>query len=77
MHGGDHGKATYVFVATLIFHYNDIRRETYRLEIKLGEINHEKDKMEYVEQLIRKINYGSENMNVSEEGDACMRLDEL
>ena len=37
--GGDHGKATYLFVARFLFRYNDIRRETYRLEIKLGEIN--------------------------------------
>ena len=41
--GGDHGKSTYLFVAILLFRYKNNMKESYWLELKIGEINEPKD----------------------------------
>ena len=49
--GGDHGKGSYIYLAIVIIRYND-GKVVYRLELKLGEINEEKDKIEFIQELL-------------------------
>ena len=51
--GGDHGKNTCMFLAILLFRHKSTGKETCRLELKLGEINEDKDCLEYIEQLLK------------------------
>lgn len=70
---GDHGKGSYLFIAILLFRYSN-DKEIYRLEIKLGEINEEKDNIDYIEQLIRKILSSFTEMKINKEEDTFMLI---
>ena len=74
--GGDHGKNSYMFLATISIRFND-NRETRRLEIKIGETNEEKCKIEFLKALIKKISYGWTRMNIDSEGDCHMSISDL
>ena len=52
--GGDHGKNTCMFLAMLLFRHKSTSKETCRLELKLGEIDEDKDRLEHIEQLLKK-----------------------
>ena len=56
--GRDHGKNACIFLAILLFRCKSTSKETHRLELKLGEINEDKDRLECIEQLFKKISYG-------------------
>ena len=75
--GGDHGKNSYLFIAILLFRYYDKNKETFRLELKLGEINEVKDRIEHVQQLLIKLSHGFNNMKIDNNGDAHVTLDEF
>ena len=74
--GGDHGKNTFIYMAILLFRYTT-EKETYRLEIKLGEINEEKDKIEFIEQLMSKISSSLGELNINPRGDFYMSISNL
>lgn len=74
--GIDNGKGSYSFLATILMHH-DNNSDPYRLEIKIGEINEEKDNVDCVEQLISKISYGLDQMKINEEEDCSMSLENL
>ena len=50
-------------------------KETYRTELKIWEINEDKDKMEHLEVLLRKTSHGPRLMGINKEGDCCMSID--
>ena len=75
--GGDHGQSSYVFIAIILIRYEDTNKETYRVEVKLGEINQEKDKLEYLKPLIKKISFSLDSMKINTEGNAIMSIDNL
>ena len=45
--GRYHGKHTHLFVATLRVRYQNNVKDTYQLELKIGEANEDKDKIEH------------------------------
>ena len=49
LHRGGHWKNSYLFIAILLFRYHDKNKDTFRLELKLGEINEVKDAIEHVQ----------------------------
>ena len=51
---GDYRQGSYAFVAIILIRYEDTNKETCRVEVKLGEINQEKDKLECLKPLIKK-----------------------
>ena len=61
--GGDHGKESYIFMAIILIRYKN-NKEPHRIEVKIGEINDEKDKIEYLTELLKKINIGLTEMNI-------------
>ena len=77
LHRGDHGKNSYLFIAILLFKYYDKNKETFRLELKLGEINEVKDRIEHAQQLLIKLSHGFNYMKIDNNGDAHVTLDEF
>ena len=63
-------------MAIVLIRYNN-KSDSYRLEIKIGRINEDKVNIDYIEQLIKKISYGLDQMKINEEGDCYMSLDDL
>ena len=61
----------------LLFRCENESKDTCRLELKLGEINQEKDKIEFLVELLKKISHGFDAMNVSDEGNTCLSADDL
>ena len=74
--GGDNrNNSCMVLAAVLIRHAEN--REPHRLEINIGETNEEKDKIEFVKELLIKISYELVRMNINAEGNCCMSVSEL
>ena len=74
--GGDHGQATYMFIAIMLIRYN-YEKVAHRIEIPIGEINEEKDKLECLMPLMSKIFFGLDSLNMNADGDACMSIDDF
>ena len=47
------------------------------MELKLGEINEDKDRIEYVEHLLNKVSYGFDTMNIDQDGNTHMTTDQF
>ena len=47
------------------------------MEIKLGEINEDKDHIEHAEQLLNKVSYRFYTMNIDQDGNTCMTIDQF
>ena len=75
--GGDNGKGSYLFIAVVLFRHADDGKEPHLLEVKLGEINESKDKMDFLTLLLRRIPYGLSSMSVNNSGDCCVSLNEM
>ena len=75
LHRGDHGKNSYLFIAILLFRCDNKKKETFRLELKLGEINKVKDAIEHVQQSLIKLSHGFNNTKIDNDGDVRMTLD--
>jgi hypothetical protein len=67
--GGDHGKGAFTFIACLIIQFEDPLEEPQVLEFQIGEINSEKDSMELLLPLVKKLGEGLLSMNPKGEGD--------
>ena len=72
--GGDHSQATYMFVEIMLIRCNS-EKVAHRIEIPIGEINEEKDKMECLTPLMSKICFGLDSLNMNEDGNAHMSID--
>lgn len=68
------GKQTYVFIAVIIVWSNIVSNDPFCLEVKLGEINKDKDKIEFIWVLLTQINVGLTEMNMNEHGDCYMTV---
>jgi hypothetical protein len=67
--GGDHGKGYYTFIACLIVQFDDPLEEPQVLEFQIGEIDSEKDSMELLLPLVKKLGEGLLSMNPKGEED--------
>ena len=74
--GGDHGKGSYLFLVIVLIRYNN-KSDPYRLEIKISEINEDKDNIDYIEQLIKKISSELDQIKINKEGDCYMSSNDL
>ena len=59
------------------YRYHDKNKVTFRLELKLGDINEVKDTIECVQQLLIKLSHGFNNVKIGNNGDAHVTLDEF
>ena len=75
--GGDHEKGTYLFMVILLIRYKSNNKKLHRLELKIGEINEEKDKIEYLEELIKKVSPGLRIININKKGDCYVNISQL
>ena len=70
--GGDHGKGSYIFLAIVKLCYT-MYKDAYQFELKLGEINEEKDKIDFIIELLKKLYIGLTEMNIKR-GDCYMSI---
>ena len=52
--GGYHSKNTYLLMSIALFRHKYSSKATFLLELKLGKINEEKDRIEHVKELLKK-----------------------
>ena len=62
----DYVKGAYLIIADLLLRRTTLEKETWRLELKLGEISNEKGQGECLEYSIKKINHGLRSMSANE-----------
>jgi hypothetical protein len=66
--GGDHGKGAFTFLACLIIRFTD-GSDPQVMEFQIGEIDSEKDSMELLLPLVKKLEVGLLSMNPKGDGD--------
>ena len=75
--GWDYSKGSYVSMAIVNIRCKNKYKETHWIELKIDKIDEDKDKLEYIEELIKKISSSLESIKISKEGNSVMSLDNL
>ena len=75
--GRDHSKNVCIFLAILLFRCKSTSKETCRLELKLDEINEDKDRLENIEEVLKKTSCRFNLMSIDQNRNTHMNIDQF